>query len=40
MNKAYYNASYSPADILSGQVHPPESAIRLINTLNKVKSAE
>ena len=40
MNKAYYNASYSPADILSGQVPPPESAIQLINTLNKVKSAE
>jgi SH3 domain-containing YSC84-like protein 1 len=40
MNKAYYNASYSSADILSGQVPPPESAIKLINTLNKVKSAE
>jgi lipid-binding SYLF domain-containing protein len=40
MNKAYYNASYSPADILSGQVLPPESAIKLINTLNKVRSAE
>ena len=40
MNKAYYNASYSPADILSGKVNPPESAIQLINTLNKVRSAE
>ena len=40
MNKAYYNSAYSPADILSGQVPPPESAIQLINTLNKVKSAE
>jgi len=40
MNKAYYNASYSPADILSGKVNPPESAIQLINSLNKVKSAE
>jgi len=40
MNKAYYNASYSPAEIFSGQVHLPESAIQLINTLNKVKSAE
>ena len=40
MNKAYYNASYSPADILSGKVNPPESAIKLINTLNKVRSAE
>jgi lipid-binding SYLF domain-containing protein len=40
MNKAYYNASYSPADILSGQVLPPESAIKLINTLKKVRSAE
>jgi lipid-binding SYLF domain-containing protein len=40
MNKAYYNASYSPADILSGKVRPPESAIQLINSLNKVISAE
>jgi len=40
MNKAYYNASYSPAEIFSGQAHLPESAIQLINTLNKVKSAE
>jgi len=40
MNKAYYNASYSPADILSGKALPPESAIQLINTLNKVRSAE
>ena len=40
MNKAYYKAAYSPAEIFSGQVHLPESAIQLINTLNKVKSAE
>jgi len=40
LNKAYYNASYSPADILSGEVHPPESAIQLIETLKKVRSAE
>jgi lipid-binding SYLF domain-containing protein len=39
-NKAYYNVSYSQADILSGKVRPPESAIQLINTLNKVRSAE
>ncbi len=39
MNKAYYNASYSPADILSGKVSPPESGIQLINTLKKVESA-
>ena len=40
MNKAYYNASYSPEEILSGKVRPPESAIQLINSLNKVISAE
>ena len=40
LNKAYYNASYSPADILSGKAHPPESAIKLIDTLKKVRSAE
>ncbi len=39
-NKAYYNTSYSQADILSGKVRPSESAIQLINTLNKVRSAE
>ena len=39
LNKAYYNAFYSPAEILSGKVRPPESAIQLINSLNKVKSA-
>lgn len=40
MNKAYYNAPYSTADILSDKVRRPESAIQLINSLNKVKSAE
>jgi len=40
LNKAYYNVSYSPADILSGKALPPESAIQLINTLKKVRSAE
>ena len=40
MNKAYYNASYSPTEILSGKVRPPESALKLINSLNRVKSAE
>jgi lipid-binding SYLF domain-containing protein len=39
-NNAYYNASYSQADILSGKVRPSESAIQLINTLKKVRSAE
>ena len=39
-NKAYYNTSYSQADILSGKVRPSESAIQLINTLKKVRSAE
>ena len=40
LNKAYYNATYSPADILAGKAYPPESAIKLINTLNKVRAAE
>ncbi len=40
LNKAYYNGSYSPTDILSGEVRPPESAVQLINTLNKVRSTE
>ena len=40
LNEAYYNASYSPADILSGEAHPPESAIQLIDTLKKVRSVE
>ena len=40
MNKAYYNASYSPADIFSGKVGLPESATQLITTLKKVRSAE
>lgn len=40
MNKAYYNASHSPADILSGTVPAPESAIKLIKTLNKVRFDE
>jgi lipid-binding SYLF domain-containing protein len=40
LNKAYYNASYNSADILSGKVQRPESAIQLINTLEKVRSAE
>ena len=38
LNKAYYNAAYSPADILAGKASPPESAIQLINTLKKVRS--
>jgi lipid-binding SYLF domain-containing protein len=40
MNKAYYNAAYSPEDIFSGIAHPPESATQLINTLEKVRSVE
>jgi lipid-binding SYLF domain-containing protein len=40
LNKAYYNATYSPADILAGKAYPPESAIKLINTLEKVRTAE
>ena len=40
LNKAYYTAPYSPADILSGNVQLPESANQLINTLNRVKSTE
>ena len=39
MNKAYYNAPYSTAEILSGKVTPPESGIQLIDTLKKVQSA-
>jgi lipid-binding SYLF domain-containing protein len=40
LNKAYYNASYSPADILAGKAYPPDSAIKLIKTLQKVRSVE
>ena len=40
LNKAYYAAPYSPADILSGNVHLPKSANQLINTLNRVRSTE
>ena len=40
LNKAYYAAPHSPADILSGNVLLPESANQLINTLNKVRSTE
>ena len=39
LNKAYYNAAYSPADILAGKASPPESAVKLIDTLKKVRSA-
>jgi lipid-binding SYLF domain-containing protein len=38
LNKAYYNAAYSPADILAGKASPPESGIQLVNTLKKVRS--
>lgn len=38
LNKAYYNAALSPAEILSGQVSPPESGIQLIDTLKKVRT--
>ena len=40
LNKAYYNTTYSPADILAGKAYPPESALKLINTLEKVRTAE
>jgi lipid-binding SYLF domain-containing protein len=40
LNKAYYNATYSPADILAGKAYPPDSAIKLIKTLQKVRSVE
>ena len=39
MNKAYYHTSYSTAEILSGNVSPPKSGVKLINTLQEVKSA-
>lgn len=38
LNKAYYNAALSPAEILSGKASPPESGIQLINTLKKVRT--
>jgi lipid-binding SYLF domain-containing protein len=40
LNKAYYNTTYSPADILAGKAYPPDSAIKLIKTLQKVRSVE
>ena len=40
LNKAYYNEAYSPADILAGKAYPPDSAIKLIKTLQKVRSGE
>jgi lipid-binding SYLF domain-containing protein len=40
MNKAYYNAAYSPADIFSGIAYRPDSATQLINTLEKVRLVE
>ena len=40
LNKAYYDATYSPAEILAGKAYPPETAIKLINTLEKVRALE
>ncbi len=39
LNRAYYNASYTPEEILSGKAAAPESGIQLIDTLKKIRSA-